>query len=447
MITLREEPHSAGPPLSDLLPDETLSSWVNRHRGRVRATSDADEGESGEVDGRELDFDSLQIDLPSAPPELITKLRHSAEAPDLWDRLASSQPRYCPACHLGDWSTGRPKYFRRSWAVAWQTCCPKHGPLIKLPYCGEEESVHRTLAREPWRNGTVQLSRNTLLCWPISIFRDNRALHLEAALRAVVPASKPAWFPRTLTRASLRPVYRLLITALVAQLSDALPFDRSFPIHQEVTDDEAFAIFAKLPIERQFALNVFAEAILAVWSETPLPVHQASELRTRLLVRMLGWRFAAPPRHHEGDVLFRSPSGVFRPPPVRLEARCAERLGHSLPKEVGRVTSHDIWLTKRELECLGWDGIIFGRARALKVVADLTNAGRLGSFDRKRGRLKRIAHPVPLSMVETERLQSEGVRLPPWVDWEVADRCRLYGSVQTRRRPPVFPMESMTGAD
>lgn len=135
-------------------------------------------------------------------------------------------------------------------------------------------------------------------------------------------SASTSWFPKGFSVSSLRHAYAAIIRALLEQFD--MNFDEPasdvsialsrrpsrsqlahlfggvyeiFPEHRHLHAGRARGdVMARVPLGRfteldlytQHVLNVFAEAIISEWSNSPLPT-SASEIRTRAIVRYLRW--------------------------------------------------------------------------------------------------------------------------------------------------------------
>lgn len=424
MIRIRENPNETQPPLADLLPDETLSSWVARQPGRVYETSDSR--------SRDLDFDKVELDLPTASANLKAKLRRAATRPDPWMLPREWRTRYCPECRVVDWATGNPKYLRRSWAVAWRTCCPKHGPLVDCDRSHPEVPLREVLDHRAWGSLVIFLNRHCEPYARINITGERRAVHLESALATSEATSGyTKWFPRGLTCASLMSTYCALITALMDQL-EVVPWRQSVASESSASNDDPLVAFGRLPAIRQFGINVCVEAILAEWSKTPLPAKHALARRTELIVRVLGWGCRGASSRHPDAVLFGVPRQCIMPTFGILKTSFGNANEcTSVPGEPRATDSLLIWLTKQDADLLGWGWQCRSEA---SVIAHLARAGRLGSYDERHGRLKRTLYPIPMSEVEIDAINSRSLRLPSWCERELT----LSPMMKSRQAPALI---------
>jgi len=368
-----------------LLPDETLSSWADRHQF-IRLTSD---------DPKERNFGTLDVDLPGAQRSLLRALRHSAAAPDAWLLPPHQRTLHCVRCLAEDWALGLPSFERRAWSVAWRTCCQRHGVLFdsdRKPVPG-----WRSVLGAPNWSGeeiSIYLRGGLGVVLALDLHRDRRAIHLESALAN--GKRKGAWFPNGLDTSSLRDAYRAIVTDLIAQF---------FMDSDEAPESLPNGDFNRHQNPNRFAVNVLAEAILSEWTNTPLP-GCASAQSTNLLVRAIGWGQERPTKLRCGQVLFRGPSAR------RRDLTHYEKLiGAAQYRRLAHPAAQDHWgyFTLPEARRLGVD-----IGCHLRWLADQTRQGQFLAFDARGGRL--TENPA---LPEALRLQPEDVEpykllLPAW---------------------------------
>ena len=368
-----------------LLPDETISSWARRHPG-IQLSSE---------DNNEDAFGDLAIHLPAVPRALRQQLRRAAEPPDDWLLKTHQRTIKCARCVAEDWARGVPPYERRAWSVAWRTCCRLHGPMFDtngrwpLPDWGDQ------LGRPRW-NGrylAIMVKRVPLPVLDFSLGNDRRAIHLESALEGRCPG---AWYPNGMTASSLREIYGRIVSALLAQFY--LPKDG-------LEDEHPNPGFNRAINANRFAVNVMAEAILSVWTHTPLPAQVLAQ-RTHLLVRAIGWSSEMPDRYKLGQVLFRGPS-----------KRTAPLMGYTdlLPsghysKLVGAASDCQ-WghLTLPEARVLGMNV-----SKQLAWLSTLTRQGYFLSFDGRDGCLTKNPFLPEQDRLEPRAAEPHGAILPAW---------------------------------
>lgn len=383
--------------LSGMLPDETVSSWLDRNKEYVRATA-----ESG-IDPRghgEYDFGELRLNLPAAPQTLLAQLHAAALAPARRVLSPYKRARFCEQCLIEDWASGQPEYKRRSWCVSWCTCCPQHGALI-LPF--GKPSLKSALGYSSVFAGSTLTSTQGMLSsavewfhtFQLSIFKDRRATHLEQALCYRGGSMRPAWWPRGFSP-------KKLFAAYIAILKALLPWE----IPKEAGTEAAMETFENLNFGERYTAHVFAEAILSSWSHTPLPRVAGPDMRTELLLRLLGWSIT-PPKVPRPDQLF-----LLIECPILLaddaRRRCAKYFDKGVQASALHSTARVAAFNKVEAQALGLD------MRDIQVVSALVDAGRLGRFDPKRWVLRRVPNIVPLSSVELNVLNRSSIRMPKW---------------------------------
>ena len=246
---------------ASLLPDETVTSWVRRHPF-VRFDPQVDRAE-------ECDFGELQTCLPGASPALVANLKRSALPPDKWLLQPHQRTLLCARCVAEDWALGRPPYPRRGWAVAWRTCCPKHGELFDVDV-GPLPSWPKIISMPAWSGRYIGIpgKRGHRSAFVIPLYGDQRAIHLESALSH--GASARGWSPKGLDETRLRATYRQIVADLLRQFH----FDKDEPgnlFPSSVFNQERNFI--------RFSINAMAEAILSEWTKTPLPPSAPSRRR------------------------------------------------------------------------------------------------------------------------------------------------------------------------
>ncbi|MFC5741584.1 TniQ family protein [Dyella tabacisoli] len=286
-------------PVLALLPDETVSSWKLRNVygvGRFVGTARLD---------RDADFGSLKLrgdEIFDAP---LTQLREAAKMPDTW-LLCPAAKQFCPLCWAEDWVSGSQPYSRRSWRVAWRTCCGKHGlfqplrigtsnkyrrfPLRCLEY--PQWSTLDTLHLNPEGIGLPSIlekyGSNALS------ITDRRGIHIQNALEP--HTSKRFWYPHGFDPTFLRSAYAVIVKALQKQFSKdqhRVPresrswHESPYRFKQDVWRDLGF--FFRLDPSERFSINVLAEAILSTWTNSPLPIGVFAHRRTQTLVDAIGW--------------------------------------------------------------------------------------------------------------------------------------------------------------
>lgn len=367
-----------------LLPDETVASWAARHQGVILSSAPKD----NETFGR------LIIDLPGLPSNLDGQLQRAARHPDEWLLRPRERTLVCPRCLAEDWARGLPAYHRRAWCVAWRTCCQSHGRLFNTDGGRTPPGWIHLLKRSPVTELVLPIVRCRSYRKPgcLSLGADRRAIHLEAALGG---HQGGAWFPNGMTQPTLRAIYRELVSDLLRQMR--LPYVGPMDQLPNPGFNDAWN-------EDRFAINVLAEAILSVWTDTPLPT-TALAFRTQLLVRAIGWGEIRPPHVRAGQVLICGP--IER-------SHSLERYSTVLRREhftrLSDPTSrmHIGYLTLPEARLIGlpWTD-------TATLLAQLTEQGRFLAFNARRGSLIENRLLPPHERLAPEDVP-ENVILPAW---------------------------------
>ena len=339
-----------------LLPDETISSWADRHEF-IRLTSD---------DRDERDFGTLDVDLPGARQSLVKGLSRAATAPDAWLLRQHQRTLHCVRCLAEDRVHGLPSCERRAWSVAWRTCCPRHGMLFD----SDREvmpSWYSSLAAPYWNGNEIRIVIKNLFAvvLVLDLHGDHRAIHLESALADEKKAG--AWFPRGLDASSLRDAYRAIVTDLISQ----------FYMEREGTPEGLpSGEFNRELNPNRFAVNAMAEAVLSEWTNTPLP-KCASAQSTDLLVRAIGWGKGLPTVLRRGQVLVRGPLGRS----LQL-TRYQTLFDPGQHQNLLNPTTNEHWgyFTLPEARRLGID-----ICSAVRWLAELTRKGQFLAFDVRAG--------------------------------------------------------------
>jgi hypothetical protein len=252
------------------------------------------------------------------------------------------------------------------------------------------------LSTPVWSNGDIRLSRKRPYHAALSIglYGDRRAIHLEEAL-ATGPR-RAVWFPKGLGASSLRWIYPEIVNDLMNEFY--LQFDRGTV---ELPDPR----FNDKLNSYRFAVNAMAEAILSVWTNTPLP-DCASAQRTHLIVRAIGWGDNRPAAIRRGQVLFSSPyerTCDLSPYKAMLRPRQYQKLSNPTKRK------HRGYFTLSEARQLG-----FNVASALHWLSDLTRKGQFLAFHAKSGRLsENVALPEGLRLQPADAEHYRLV-LPEW---------------------------------
>ncbi len=359
----------------DYLPlqaDETLASWARRQPGVLMHSDSPSENTFGRLD----------INLPGISHTLRRELHRAAKAPDDWLLQPYQRTLSCPLCMAEDWAQGVPSYIRRSWCVAWRTCCSRHGVLFDS-YKRPSPAWYRLLVGPRWSGGELRIILRSPAWSPVkfSLGSDHRAVHLEAALAGRRPGF---WFPKGMNQASLRTIYREIISDLL---------DQVFLAYDGPEDQLPHPSFNHQNNDNRFAINVLAEAILSEWTNTPLPTSAMAQ-RTSLLVRAIGWGERKPPFVRAGQVLFRGP--IERTPSLMryekyLTSKHFVRL--SRPTDGNRTG----YLTLPEARLLGLDC-----SEAVTSLKRMVGRGQFLAFNARRG-----------SLVENPHLPSQARLVPP----------------------------------
>lgn len=296
LALIKTKPHGV---LSWPLSDETLTSWVKRQEGVVRlAPSQA--RSTAALSTEEWDYGELEIHDSSIDPILAAKLKLIVRWPAPFLRRPEERTAICWQCWREQWSKGLSLYRLRQWTFAWRSVCSRHGgplsfcrhtpqrledwPIEETSY-GADHREHRVFVLHPW---------GSIAPVAINIFRDRRALHLEAALDDI---STSKWQPFGFNQRALRKAYATISWLLQFEFGGkevGYAYRQRFRARGSA-DIPGFTPRKRLEIEywsepRRLSahhMNVLAEAIISVWSDTPLPGLSAE--RTVLLVKSIGW--------------------------------------------------------------------------------------------------------------------------------------------------------------
>ncbi|HEY1138457.1 MAG TPA: hypothetical protein VGE64_13335 [Xanthomonadaceae bacterium] len=365
-------------------PDETLASWARRH-GHIELTSDSPD---------EYSFGRLIIDLPSVPLALQRQLQRAVQPPDAWLLREDQRRLVCARCLAEDWSQGIPSYERRAWCVAWRTCCSRHGPFFDRRSPVPLPSWVLLLEGPRWagREADIILKKPFLVLLSFNLGADRRAIHLEAALAG---GRRSEWFPKGLTKTSLREIYSQIVSDLLGQFH----LER-----RESTEQLPNPGFNNVKNSNRFAINVLAEAILSVWTDTPLPT-SALALRTPLLVRAIGWGERRSPFSRRNQVLFPGPSKRKHSLARYAEyLRAAKYARLTTPED----TSHCGYLTLPEARLIG-----LNVSGAVDQLTHMTKRGQFMAFNARIGSLTENIY-LPLQARVAPELPLNGVILPHW---------------------------------
>ncbi len=266
-------PHHYAAHIKAMLPDERLSSWCRRNSVQL------------ELAAEDSDFGTVIVS--NSLTDQLSDLQRAATKPP-WDLIPQKhRTMYCPSCWLKDLSEGCPIYWRRSWAWGFRTACALHGPYCDLDLSGRQVSLREVLFSGPSPLGEVGImhratrwsSHATSYCG-FNVYRDRRAIHLEAALEGE-PDCVNSWKPKAYGNLQLHRLYWRIVDTLSQQFW-----------HPRIAG--AIRPFLLMHNDYRHLINVCAEAIIAVWTCTPLPTSHCSQLRTLAIARVLGWVPAAP---------------------------------------------------------------------------------------------------------------------------------------------------------
>jgi hypothetical protein len=295
--------------------DESLTSWKLRNHSLWRAM------EFRALSFRDGDFGQLRLKEPIISAQLFLQLQKAAEVPDPWLLLPWNK-QCCPRCWTEDLVSGQIPYARRSWRIAWHTCCPHHGSYV--PVDRGTEGFFRSPLQYPlpprWNKPDVihfEAQRNM---WTHEVLgRDlhikvtgRRGLHIERALEG--KAHNLRWYPNGIEPTLLRPTYAALVKALMRQFSLDVHFvlHRFYPASRQRRPNRfkadvwrALGLFYHLSPSTRFAVNVLAEAILSTVTDSPLPGDAGAHRQTQSLVRAINWD-QGPPGTAKGTSPFES---------------------------------------------------------------------------------------------------------------------------------------------
>lgn len=298
-----------------LLADESISSWRWRLRNTPGRSSIRMQPNTGDSD-----FGELQLTGPGISARLFAQLKAAAKAPDTVLVGAVNGRQFCPRCWAEDWVSGSSPYRRRFWRVAWRTCCDRHGLFILEQDAAKLNDVKNPirhpligLALPRWRTlprieletprGIRLISGKKL---PVAFISEQavgqRAVHLENALSGYTFDRRRAWIPRGQGSRALREMYTLIVKSIVEWFS----LDLSHSVSQKINVAakrragrfknpawKEVSVFWQLPPAVRYSINVLAEAIIAVWTDSPLPGEAGAHRHTIRLVKALGAEFQA----------------------------------------------------------------------------------------------------------------------------------------------------------
>lgn len=271
--------------VTGIAPDELLSSWAARNANFLFLETFRDMMD----EAADPDYGRIYDLLPwTLAPGLLLSLAENAKPPDPWLLRPNDRTLYCSRCLAEDWSAGSPRYFRRSWTVAWRTCCFVHGPFHDTLRVRRIPPVSASLNSTPWAEAvTLTFSDSTLM----TLQNERRGRYLEAALSVREP-NQANWFPQHFSPQSLRATYARIIRDLCAPRLRVTSTQRSSHLRNRPGKDlpnDILTDFGMFPNIDRYCLNVIAEAIVSIWSRTPLPSEAGSGQRTAQIVRRSGW--------------------------------------------------------------------------------------------------------------------------------------------------------------
>lgn len=291
------------PPFGDFYADESITSWHRRQTGLIWPR--LDEEALRVLTGRDcgdLDF-SFNATNNRIPPHLLEAFRQASRMPALLVLPFHLRSQYCLWCHRDDLARGGQPYMRRAWAVTWITACVRHGQLWDF-YDYNQPDPWEVFFKNPTFKKCVlrRLGRPRDLPrqYEFDIEDDQRAIALERAL-SIGPTGDSAWWPGTMSRPALFDLYTDIVQELVSQYL-ILPHEGKYSAL--LMTDGPMGPFDALDTCTQFALNVISEAIISVWSRTPL-AEPVSYARTWSIARWAGW-LADP-----GETILKPPLGSY----------------------------------------------------------------------------------------------------------------------------------------
>ncbi len=381
-----------------LLPDETISSWVERTPGvELRSNST----------GGERTFGEITFDLPDADELLLRSLVSAAAPPDPWLLKPHQRTLLCLHCQAKDWMDGMPIYPRRAWSVAWRTSCPHHGRLFDT-FRNDTPAWPSVLLEPLWSREHVLLINKSAF-HPIldfSLYGDRRAIYLESALAE--GQASAVWFPRGITEKQLRYVYQAIVVDLLSQFH----FDTNGP-----EDEHPSSGFNRSLNLTRFSINVLAEAIISEWTRTPLPGSALSR-RTSLLVRAIGWCVTSSVRPHPDKVLIgistRRDMDLSRYFQLLPKTTFTEVFGDSNAKPSNER------FTFSECRCLGID-----TTNEIEWLIERTREGDFLAFDPQSGILTRNPWPPNPQGPPSVPAELRHLFVPAWVGAPTVQRNRM----------------------
>lgn len=284
------EPILGDSSLQSLYEDETVGSWMRRVRAVHREAGLASAHlESPLTDPADPDFGALAPWTDALPRSLRRHLRHAAELPSRYVAPPERRTQFCIWCQRNDLLEGREPYRRRVWSIEWVSTCARHGPL-SVTLLGEPSNPWDVFVSEPQnkRHCVIEGSPGRDLKGTRGVFfigTDVRAIWLETALLASNGGA--AWRPNGLSQRALASLYSHVLLGLIRQYQVA-------PANGEWPRDLGgytgpLGPMGRLWMRTRYALNVIAEAVISVWTRSPLPTTHASDARTRAVVQWAGW--------------------------------------------------------------------------------------------------------------------------------------------------------------
>jgi hypothetical protein len=315
---LRVESHDV---LPFPLPDETLSSWIERQDGVV-CLSESRASAIAAMNGTENDYGELDIRDPSIDRVLAARLKLIARWPAPFLRRPSDRKAVCWQCWRDEWSQGKPLYRSRQWTFAWRSVCPRHRCALTfsehIPHYLDDWPIEQI--SQPVRRHEVMELHPLGYRIPLSIdlFHDCRAVYLEEALEDI---STSEWQPRGFDQVSLHRAYAIISWLLQLEFGTKTLEDA----HRQQFWGTGVSYIPGLPVRKRLLMeywseprrlstrhmNILAEAILSAWTNTPLP--RLSAERTAILVKIAGWEIGGSrlPLHRRIDPALREADHWF----------------------------------------------------------------------------------------------------------------------------------------
>jgi len=329
--------------------DECLSSWVSRQGGAVKLVPEQHiRRHECTPHGLECDYGELRIHDPDIDKPLAAQLQRAAWWPAPYVLPPSERDSVCFRCLAEQWVRGQPLYRGRRWSIAWHGSCSKHGPLTRAMHLPEKlnEWPKDTFSSLDLLDHDLMVLQTPVLPVPINLFRDQRGCHLEAALDDLCVSK---WHPRFFDQEALHYVYAEITKHLLMQFSgrngwvirrSEVPHFRGKVVYPGKGRDQNHAVqYWARPQITVHHLNVLAEAILAVWTATPLPAAAGPTERTKLIVQIIGWDLRPPDRAHnlvhpQGRPGYGSLYACATVPPFCFELSMVDLLIDKFPKQL-----------------------------------------------------------------------------------------------------------------